>query len=85
MGQRSGLVSGASSSVCGRVPVGVQAHDREVDALQRGLLVGEVTAGVRIEELLELTQLSLRHYTSQTTGTLVALLHNVRSKRTPNA
>jgi integrase len=36
--------------------------------------------GVRIEELLELTQLSLRHYTSQTTGTLVPLLHIVPSK-----
>lgn len=36
--------------------------------------------GVRIEELLEVTQLSLRHYTSQTTGTLVPLLHIVPSK-----
>jgi hypothetical protein len=36
--------------------------------------------GVRIEEMLELTQLSLRHYTSQTTGTLVPLLHIVPSK-----
>jgi site-specific recombinase XerD len=36
--------------------------------------------GVRIEELLELTQLSLRHYTSETTGTLVPLLHRVPSK-----
>ena len=30
--------------------------------------------GIRIEELLELTQLSLRHYTAPTTGTLVPLL-----------
>lgn len=36
--------------------------------------------GVRIEEMLEVTQLSLRHYTSQTTGTLVPLLHIVPSK-----
>jgi site-specific recombinase XerD len=36
--------------------------------------------GVRIEELLELTQLSLRHYTAQSTGTLVPLLHIVPSK-----
>jgi hypothetical protein len=36
--------------------------------------------GVRIEEMLELTQLSLRHYTSQTAGTLVPLLHIVPSK-----
>jgi integrase len=36
--------------------------------------------GIRIEELLELTQLSLRHYTSETTGTLVPLLHIVPSK-----
>ncbi|WP_406046970.1 tyrosine-type recombinase/integrase [Kribbella sp. NBC_00889] len=36
--------------------------------------------GIRIEELLELTQLSLRHYTSTTTGTLVPLLHIVPSK-----
>ncbi|WP_328988836.1 site-specific integrase [Kribbella sp. NBC_01245] len=36
--------------------------------------------GIRIEELLELTQLSLRHYTSATSGTLVPLLHIVPSK-----
>lgn len=36
--------------------------------------------GVRLEELLELTQLSLRHYTHPTTGTLVPLLHIVPSK-----
>jgi site-specific recombinase XerD len=36
--------------------------------------------GVRIEEMLELTQLSLRHYTSEITGTLVPLLHIVPSK-----
>ena len=36
--------------------------------------------GVRIEELLELTQLSLRHYSAPTTGTLVPLLHIVPSK-----
>lgn len=36
--------------------------------------------GIRIEELLELTQLSLRHYTSEKTGTLVPLLHIVPSK-----
>jgi len=36
--------------------------------------------GIRIEELLELTQLSLRHYTAATTGTLVPLLHIVPSK-----
>jgi hypothetical protein len=36
--------------------------------------------GIRIEELLELTQLSLHHYTSSTTGTLVPLLHIVPSK-----
>lgn len=36
--------------------------------------------GMRIEELLELTQLSLRHYTPHTTSTLVPLLHIVPSK-----
>ena len=36
--------------------------------------------GIRIEEMLELTQLSLRHYTSEATGTLVPLLHIVPSK-----
>jgi Phage integrase family len=36
--------------------------------------------GVRIKELLELTQLSLRHYVGPTTGTLVPLLHIVPSK-----
>ncbi|ORV10789.1 tyrosine-type recombinase/integrase [Mycolicibacterium fallax] len=36
--------------------------------------------GIRIEELLELTQLSLRHYTASTTATLVPLLHIVPSK-----
>ena len=36
--------------------------------------------GIRIEELLELTQLSLRHYTAESTGTLVPLLHIVPSK-----
>jgi len=36
--------------------------------------------GIRIEELTELTQLSLRHYTASTTGTLVPLLHIVPSK-----
>ncbi|CAM5738025.1 hypothetical protein MAUB1S_00959 [Mycolicibacterium aubagnense] len=36
--------------------------------------------GIRLEELLELTQLSLRHYTAPTTGTLVPLLHIVPSK-----
>lgn len=36
--------------------------------------------GIRIEELLELTQFSLRHYTAPTTGTLVPLLHIVPSK-----
>lgn len=36
--------------------------------------------GIRIEELLELTQLSIRQYTSTTTGTIVPLLHIVPSK-----
>lgn len=36
--------------------------------------------GIRVEELMELTQLSLRHYTASTTGTLVPLLHIVPSK-----
>lgn len=36
--------------------------------------------GIRVEELMELTQLSLRHYTSTRTGTLVPLLHIVPSK-----
>jgi integrase len=36
--------------------------------------------GIRIEELLELTQLSLRHYTPPATNTLVPLLHIVPSK-----
>jgi hypothetical protein len=38
--------------------------------------------GVRIEKLLELTQLSLRHYVAPTTGTLVPLLHIVRARLT---
>jgi integrase len=36
--------------------------------------------GVRIEELTELTQLSLRHYVAPTTNTIVPLLHIVPSK-----
>jgi hypothetical protein len=36
--------------------------------------------GCRIEEVLELTQLSLRHYTPPSTGKLVPLLHVVPSK-----
>jgi hypothetical protein len=36
--------------------------------------------GIRVEEMLELTQLSLRHYTAASTGTLVPLLHIVPSK-----
>jgi integrase len=36
--------------------------------------------GVRIEELLELTELSLRHYTPPSSNTLVPLLHIVPSK-----
>lgn len=36
--------------------------------------------GIRLEELSELTQLSLRHYTSARTGTVVPLLHIVPSK-----
>jgi integrase len=36
--------------------------------------------GCRIEEVLELTQLSLRHYTPPSTGTVVPLLHIVPSK-----
>ncbi|WP_198958187.1 MULTISPECIES: tyrosine-type recombinase/integrase [Amycolatopsis] len=36
--------------------------------------------GCRIEEAMELTQLSLRHYTPPTTGTVVPLLHIVPSK-----
>ena len=36
--------------------------------------------GIRIEELSELTQLSLRHHTAASTGTLVPLLHIVPSK-----
>ncbi|RZU46596.1 phage integrase family protein [Krasilnikovia cinnamomea] len=37
-------------------------------------------SGARIEEVLELTQLSLRHHTPATTGTLVPLLHITPSK-----
>ncbi len=36
--------------------------------------------GARIEEVLEITQLSLRHYTPPTTGALVPLLHIAPSK-----
>ncbi|MFC3960964.1 tyrosine-type recombinase/integrase [Nocardia jiangsuensis] len=36
--------------------------------------------GARIEEVLELAQLSIRHYTPATTGTLVPLLHIAPSK-----
>lgn len=37
-------------------------------------------SGIRIEELLEITQLSLRHYKAAQTGTVVPLLHIVPSK-----
>jgi hypothetical protein len=36
--------------------------------------------GIRVEELQELTQLSLRHYVAPTTNTIVPLLHIVPSK-----
>ena len=36
--------------------------------------------GLRVEELCELTQLSLRHYTPPSTNTVVPLLHVVPSK-----
>ncbi|MGH3705538.1 MAG: tyrosine-type recombinase/integrase [Agromyces sp.] len=36
--------------------------------------------GVRIEELVEITQLSLRHYVAPTTNTIIPLLHIVPSK-----
>jgi integrase len=36
--------------------------------------------GLRIEELLELTQMSLRHYTAPDTNTIVPLLHVIPSK-----
>ena len=64
-------------------PVGKRADITAVEA--DGFWAWAVTAtfketGVRIEELLELTQLSLRHYVAPTTNTIVPLLHIVPSK-----
>ena len=62
-------------------------HDRanitqlEEDAFWAWAIVETLRhTGIRIEELLELTQLSLRHYTPASTNTLVPLLHIVPSK-----
>jgi len=41
---------------------------------------GRALTGCRIEEVLELAQLSLRHYTPPSTGKLVPLLHIVPPK-----
>lgn len=65
------------------VPVGKRADITAVEA--EGFWSWAVAAtlketGVRIEELLELTQLSLRHYVAPTTNTIVPLLHIVPSK-----
>lgn len=65
------------------VPVGKRADITAVEA--EGFWGWAVAAtlketGVRIEELLELTQLSLRHYVAPTTNTIVPLLHIVPSK-----
>jgi site-specific recombinase XerC len=53
----------------------------EADAFWAWALVEVLReTGVRIEELLELTQLSLRHYVAPATNTIVPLLHIVPSK-----
>ncbi|MDR7158689.1 tyrosine-type recombinase/integrase [Arthrobacter sp. BE255] len=65
------------------VPVGKRA---DITALEADGFWGWAVAatlketGVRLEELLELTQLSLRHYVAPTTNTIVPLLHIVPSK-----
>lgn len=65
------------------VPVGKRA---DITALEADGFWGWAVAatlketGVRLEELLELTQLSLRHYIAPTTNTIVPLLHIVPSK-----
>lgn len=65
------------------VPVGKRADITAVEADSFwGWAVSSTLkeTGVRIEELLELTQLSLRHYVAPTTNTIVPLLHIVPSK-----
>jgi hypothetical protein len=69
-------------------PVWIRGHAERIDVTaveEDGFWCWAVVetlrhSGVRIEEMLELTQLSLRHYTAPTTGTLVPLLHIVPSK-----
>ncbi|TCO33036.1 phage integrase family protein [Kribbella steppae] len=79
---RAELVSPAPSGPAIRLQYGVvNVTQAESDGFWAWAIVDTLRhTGVRIEELLELTQLSLRHYTSQTTGTLVPLLHIVPSK-----
>lgn len=76
-------VMSASEGARPPVPVGKKADVTAVEA--EGFWGWAVAStlketGVRIEELLELTQLSLRHYIAPTTNTIVPLLHIVPSK-----
>jgi integrase len=79
---RAELVSPAPEGPVIRLQYGVvNVTQAESDAFWAWAIVETLRhTGVRIEELLELTQLSLRHYSSETTGTLVPLLHIVPSK-----
>jgi integrase len=79
---RAELVSPDPSAPAPRLQYGlVNVTQAEADGFWAWAVVETLRhTGVRIEEMLELTQLSLRHYTSETTGTLVPLLHIVPSK-----
>lgn len=59
----------------------VNATRIEADAFWAWAVIETLSeTGVRIEELLEVTQLSLRHYVAPTTNTIIPLLHIVPSK-----
>jgi integrase len=79
---RAELLSPDPSAPAPRLQYGlVNVTQAEADGFWAWAVVETLRhTGVRIEEMLELTQLSLRHYTSETTGTLVPLLHIVPSK-----
>ncbi len=79
---RAELISPAPDGPAMRLQYGVvNVTQAESDGFWAWAVVETLRhTGVRIEEMLELTQLSLRHYTSETTGTLVPLLHIVPSK-----
>lgn len=80
----------ARAAVCGELrPTTVaatqRARERHPGRIRRVLGLGDrgdsaEHRGIRIEEMLELTQMSRRHCTSEATGTLVPLLHIVRTE-----